>query len=303
VPKYLLFWFVFRVLGLLPLPALYWIADVAAAIGFRAARGARAAVLDNLRHVMPEATEERRTEVAKQSFRSVAYYYADLAHLPRMDMSRFIEERLILHGVEERLLPAMRRGEGAIMLSGHYGNPEFVLQAAIPLGIRGSAVTEPVEPPRLAKMMNDIRSTHGVEFLPVGVSGVKHMIRTIRGGGAIALMGDRDIEGPRMLLPFFGRPAWMPTGPIELGLRTGVPIYPSFCWRRERYRIEAFFEEPLEIERTEDLEADVRSAALKWIARFEHYLREDPGQWFVLERIWDTKSPHVAKESAREQVV
>jgi KDO2-lipid IV(A) lauroyltransferase len=296
--KYLVFWFVFRVLGLLPLPALYWIADVVAAIGFRVARGSREAVLANLRHVLPDADDARLREVAKQSFRSVAYYYADLAHLPRLDPKRFLEERLDLHGVHERLLPTVHSGSGAIMLSGHFGNPEFVLQAVLPLGIRGAAVTEPVQPPRLARMMNEIRSTHGVEFMPVGVSGVKRMIQTIRSGGAIALMGDRDIEGPRMRLPFFGREAWMPTGPIELGLRTGVPVFPSFCWRRNRYRIEAFLEEPIEVKRTDDFQADVRAAALIWIARFEHYLREDPGQWFVLERIWDEEA---ADSPNREQ--
>ena len=282
-----MFWVVFRVLGRLPLPVIYFVADVVAAIGYRAAKGARENVHDNLRHVMPDASRREIERAAKQVFRNVAYYYAELAHLPRMDPRKFLDEQLTLHGVRELLVPTIQSGQGAIMLSGHYGNPELVLQAVIPLGIRGFAVTEPVQPPALAWMLNEIRSSHGVRFMPVGVPGVKALIRTIRDGGAVALMGDRDIEGPRMRLPLFGQETWMPTGPVEVGLRTGAPVFPSFSMRRGKYKLECWLEEPLEIERTGDMQADVRAMALKWIARYEEYLRRDPAQWMVLERLWE----------------
>lgn len=294
--KYVVFWFVFRVLGRLPLPLIYAVADLAAAIGYRVAKGARCNVHDNLRHVLPDASEKKIAKAAKQVFRNVAYYYAELAHLPKMDPQKFLDENLILHGVRELLVPTIQSGQGAVMLSGHYGNPELVLQAVIPLGIRGFAVTEPVSPPALSRMLNDIRSSHGVKFMPVGVPGVKALLRTIRGGGAVALMGDRDIEGPRMRLPFFGQETWMPTGPIEVGLRTGAPIFPSFSVRRGKYKIEAWLEEPLEVQRTDDLQADVRAMALKWIARYEDYLRREPHQWAVFERLWDEAPPGAATE-------
>lgn len=287
VLKYLIFWLVFKILGRLPLSALYRVADVVAALAYRLAPSARRNVWDNLRHVMPDAPKSRVRKAAKQVFRNVAYYYADLAHLPRMDMQLFFEERVTLHGVREQLVTRTQAGQGAIMLSGHYGNPELLVQALIPLGIRGFAVTEPVKPAKLARMLNRVRSSHGVEFMPVGIPGVKRIIKTLRTGGAVALMGDRDIQGPKMRLPFFGQETWMPTGPIEIGLRTGAPILPSFCLRRDRYKIEGFMDPPLEIERTDDFQADVRTAAMKWIALYERFLRAEPDQWFVLERIWD----------------
>lgn len=297
--KFVVFWLVFRVLGRLPLPIIYFVADLAAATGYRLATNARANVQDNLRHVMVGVSRKKIDRDAKQVFRNVAYYYAELAYLPRMDLAKFLEKHLTLHGVHERLIPTIRSGQGAIMLSGHYGNPELVLQAVIPLGIRGFAVTEPVDPPALARMLNEIRSSHGVRFMPVGVAGVKQLLRTIREGGAVALMGDRDIEGPRMRLPFFGQETWMPTGPIEVALRTGAPIFPSFSLRRGKYKIEAWLEEPMVVERTDDFQADVRAMALKWIARYEDYLRREPHQWAVFERLWDTSNP--APSASRDE--
>jgi KDO2-lipid IV(A) lauroyltransferase len=285
--KYLLFWFVFRVLGLLPLPALYFIADIVGLVSYRLAARSRASVLDNLRHAMPDASPSRLRQVAKRVFSNVGYYYADLAHMRHMDAQRFVDERLTYFGIDERLRPTLATGRGAIMLSAHFGNPELVGQAMGPLGIPTFAVTELVQPPRLSKMLNEIRSRQGVEFRPVSVGSAKHIMQTLRSGGTVALMGDRDIEGPRMRLPFFGVETWMPTGPIEVGLRTGAAIFPSFCVRHGRYKLEAYLEEEIVIERTGDLQADVRTAMLKYIERLEWWLHKEPEQWGVLERIWD----------------
>lgn len=289
--KYVLFWVVFRILGLLPLGTLYVVADITAALAYRLAPRARANVWDNLRYVMPDAPKSKVRKAAKQVFRSAAYYYADFAHMPRMDLQQFFDERLVFHNVRETLLPVLASGQGVVMLSAHIGNAELAMQGMIPLGAKMVAVTEPIEPAQLSRMMNRIRSSHGHEFLPVGFAGVKRLIKGLRDGKALALMGDRDIEGPRMRLPFFGQETWMPTGPIELAFRTGSPIFPSFSARRGRFGLEAWLEPAIEIERTDDFQADVRAAALEYIARLEARLRENPGEWLVLERIWDGEEP------------
>jgi lauroyl/myristoyl acyltransferase len=299
VLKYILFWVVFRILGRLPLGALYTIGDAAAAIGYRVCPGVRANVWDNLRHVMPNAPKSKVRKAAKQVFRNVGYYYADLAHMPHMDLQDLLDDRLILHGVRETLLPLLESGQGVVMLSAHYGNAELVMQAMIPLGQKMAAVTEPVKPPGLSRLLNEVRSSKGHEFHPVGVGGAKRIIQALRNGQAVALMGDRDIEGPRMRLPFFGQETWMPTGPIEVGLRTGCPIYPCFSARRGRFGLECWLEEPLHVHRTDDFQADVRALELQYIVRLEKRLRDEPGQWAVFERLWD--APEEAPQPEREK--
>ena len=296
--KYFTFWFAFRVLGRLPLPLLYGIAEIVGRVGYVLAPGPRRNVWDNLRHVIPDAPKSRLRQTAKAVFRNVGYYYADLAQLSRMDVDQFFRERLIYTGIEEYIRSNIDRGRGVVMLSAHIGNAEMAGQALVPLHIPCFAVTEPVKPPRLSSMLNSIRRTHGVEFMPVGVPSAKRIVRTLRDGGTVALMGDRDIYGPKMLLPFFGEETWMPTGPIEVALRTGAAIVPSFSSRRGRYVIEAVAQAPIEVERTDDLQADVRTAMLEFISRLEAQLRAEPDQWMVLERIWDAEAhePQPAKE-------
>lgn len=286
--KYVIFWFVFNVLGRLPRAVLYTIAEVVARVGYSLAPGVRANVWDNLRHLLPDAPDTRIRRAAKAVFRNVAYYYADLAQMERMDLDDFFRNRLVYYGIEEHIRSNLNKGRGVVMLSGHVGNAEIAGQGLIPLGIPCFAVTEPVKPERLSRMLNRIRASKGVEFQPVSVSSAKRIVRILRSGGTVALMGDRDISGPKMLLPFFGEETWLPTGPIEVALRTGAAIVPSFSVRRGRYVIEAWAQEPIEVERTADFQADVKAAMLEFIERLEEFLRHEPDSWAVFERIWDS---------------
>lgn len=286
--KYLFFLFVFRVLGRLPLPALYRVADLVGDLGYVLFRGVRESVWANMRHVYPPGTPKRLMRRAvRQVFRNVALYWADMAYLPRLDTRDLFERRMVVHGLFEHVIPAAQSGKGVIMLSAHFGNPELAGQGLIPNGIRVFALTEPLKPARLSRMMDRIRSSKGHEFGPVSVGNVKRVMRTLKQGGVVVLMGDRDIEGPKLRVPFMGEETWMPTGPIEVALRTGATVIPSFGVRKGRYGLEGFLEEPLSLERTGDFEQDVRAGTLEFLKRFENRLRADPGQWAVLERVWD----------------
>ncbi len=286
--KFALFVIALHTLGRLPVPILYRLVGFIAGLIYILFPKLRHNVWDNLRHVMPaDATESEIRAAARQVVRNVALYYADLVHMPYMDIDDFYQRRFVFHGFHEFLLPAAQSGNGVIILSAHCGNPELAGQGLIPMGVRVVALTEPVKPRRLSALVDRLRSSKGHTFVPVSVGGVRRVILALRGGGVVALMGDRDIEGPKARLPFFGVETLMPTGPIEVALRTGATVIPCFSARRDTYVIVADVEEPLELERTGDFERDVRLAALKYLERLERRLRSDPGQWAVLERVWD----------------
>jgi KDO2-lipid IV(A) lauroyltransferase len=204
-----------------------------------------------------------------------------------MDLDNFFRRRLRYHGLDEHLLPAVAAEKGVIVLSAHVGNPDLAVQGMLPRGVKVFALTEPLQPPKVARLVDSLRASKGHSFAPVGFAGVKRAIQTLRHGGVVALMGDRDIEGPTASLAFFGEEASMPTGPIDLALRTGATVIPSFCFRNKRGGIDAYLEQPLELERTGDRESNIRTSTLRFLALLERRLREHPDQWVVLESIWD----------------
>jgi lauroyl/myristoyl acyltransferase len=288
--KFLLLFLSLHTLGRLPLGALYRLCDLVGEGLYLLAPRLRRRVLDNMRHVLgPQAPRREVGRAARSVFRNVARYYADLITIPRLDVREFHDRRLRYWGFDEHVLPALQRGQGVIVVSCHFGSPELAIQGLIARGVRALCLTEPLSPPRLSRLVDRLRSSQGHTFLPVGVGSVKAAVRLLKRGGLVALLGDRDVVGPRALLPFLGQETYVPTGPVELALRTGALLVPVFSYRRDG-RIEVLVEPPLELERGGSLEEDVRLNTLRFLERFERHLRRDPGQWIVMEAIWDCQA-------------
>lgn len=288
--KYLLLLACARLLGRLPTRVLYLLAAVAAALTYTFARRLRQNVLDNMRHVMgPNTPKKELRRAARQVFGNWAKSYADLIHLPHLDLHKFFDQKLVYHGFDENLLPAIADGKGVIISSGHFGNVELGIQGMVAKGVPVIVLTEPLQPPALSRLVDGLRASKGHTFLPVSIASIKAVLRTVKAGGVVGLMCDRDIEGRSIRVPFCGTPTSVPVGVVELATRTGATIVPIFIRRKNGDACEAFLEPPLELVNSGDPQADLKTNVRRLLERFEAHLRRDPGQWTVLETVWDTE--------------
>jgi lauroyl/myristoyl acyltransferase len=288
--KYALILLSVYLFGWLPARVLYGLANVAGELGYIVFVRVRHNVWDNMRHVMgPTTPKSELRRAARDVFRNIARYYVDLITRPRLDNDRLYDRQLTPYGIEENLLSPLKQGKGVILVSAHFGDAELVLQGLLHLGVRILALTEPLEPPALSRLVHKLRSGSGHAYLPVTLSNVKAMLRHLKAGGMIALLCDRDIEGRSLRVPFCGVPASMPVGAVQLAMRTGAPLVPTFSHRRNGNRYDVFAEPPVELARTGDAQADLETNVRRLLQRFEPHLRRDPGQWTVLESVWDDK--------------
>jgi len=288
--KYLLILSCARLLGRLPIRVLYLLAAAAAFLAYTFAGRLRQNVWDNMRHVMgPNAPKKELRRAARQVFGNWAKSYADLIHLPYLDLDKFFNQKLAYHGFEENMLPALTNGKGVIISSGHFGNVEMGIQGLLVKGVKVTVLTERLQPPALSRLVDGLRASKGHAFLPVGIGSIKTVLRSIKAGGVVGLMCDRDIEGQSIRVPFCGTPASVPMGVVELATRTGATIVPIFIYRKSGNAGEAFLEPPLELVNSGDPQADLKANVRRLLERFEAHLRRDPGQWTVLETVWDTE--------------
>jgi KDO2-lipid IV(A) lauroyltransferase len=284
--KYLALLLPYKLLGWLPTPAAYFIADRAATVAYYLRGGLRRNVQQNIRQVMgPDASPEEVRAAAKKAFRNVTRAYADLILVPRLNVRRFFEKNLTTHGLEY-LTDTVASGKGVILVSAHYGNPELVVQAAGALGIEAFAITEPLQPQALSDLVHRLRCSKGQVFRPVSVSTMKEAVRWLREGKLVSVLCDRDIQHTGTMLPFCGAEARLPIGTAQLAMRTGAVVLPMFSRRTRGNHFEVYTEPPLTMTITDDEANDVRVNTLKIISCIEKYLRLDPGQWLVLEPIW-----------------
>jgi phosphatidylinositol dimannoside acyltransferase len=243
-------------------------------------------VRDNVRHVLgPDASDEEVDRVARQCARNTGRYYADVIGMHRMDIKKFWNEDLTIDGLEY-LKEAHDAGRGVIIASAHYANPEFAVQGLAAIGIKVFALVEPLEPPQLGKLMRGLRTVHGHIYEPVSFGAIKDALNWLRNGGVSAILIDRDIQKRGIVLDFCGAPARFPTGAVDMAMRTNAMLLPGWVRRTGGFKMYTRLGPPLEMVHTGDREADIRTNTAALLALFEKHLKEDPGQWSVLDRIW-----------------
>jgi lauroyl/myristoyl acyltransferase len=283
----------------MPRSIAYGLARLAGDLAYKARGGARGDVEDNMRHVMgPHAAPGALQRNAREAFRNVARYYVDLVQLPRMTRTELLEKRARLVGFD-RLKSHLDAGHGVIVATAHYGNPEMAVQVGAVLGLNVLVLAEPLSPPSFAAHMERIRSGFGTRYVDVGYSAIAEALRHLRAGGCLAIAADRDIQAKGVAIPFFGQPTRMPLGAAELAQRTGAVLMPAYC-KRVGDGFEVVFEEPIEMVNTGRPKDDALTNTRTLFARFEAWLRADPGQWMVLDRIW---KPMADAEDGAETLV
>ena len=103
--------------------------------------------------------------------------------------------------------------------SWEYGGAFFATQ-----GLPMTAVAERLEPPELFDYFVEQRAAMGLTIVPLDHRSGGTLMTTLRNGGLVGLLCDRDIERTGIEVEFFGETTTMPPGPATLALRSGAVL-------------------------------------------------------------------------------
>jgi KDO2-lipid IV(A) lauroyltransferase len=243
----------------------------------------RRAVAANVGALLPSASTRERCRISRGIFRSVAHYYVELFRLPARDVQE-LHGRIAVDGYEH-FIDAQRAGKGVIVASIHQGPAEIVLQAFAARGVRYTAMVERLRPAQLYDFLLSTRQAYGHRYVDTSLSGTKALIRTLRDGGTVAMLVDRDVLGTGITIEYAGGHAAVPAGAIELARLTGAPIVPAYALWMPRHRYAATIRPPIHPATRGRDRASLRHEMMLLLAPFEARLREHPEQWLLLERI------------------
>ena len=232
-----------------------------------------------------------RERLLAEHYRELGRIVADYARLPRLVRAPRAELFARWSG-EEHAHAARARGNGVIFLTGHFGNFELY-GAAMGKVMPMSALVKPLSNPGADAWVRRMRTACGVQLLPTG-AGVRGVVRLLRAGGSVAMLGDQDARRDGVFVPFFGRLASTPVGPAWLSLATGAPIVFGTCLREPDGRYAAELLPPLMPEgRPDDPEA-IRALTARHTEMLEQAVRRRPESWFWLHKRWKTAAPAAA---------
>jgi phosphatidylinositol dimannoside acyltransferase len=151
---------------------------------------------------------------------------------------------------------------------------------------RALLVVERMVDPAVHEVMNRVRAMPGVDVEPLGPHAGRAVLRALRRNHIVVLGGDRAISENNVSVRFFGRLTPMPSGPATLALRTGAPLMTGVAPRLPDDRTLAIFDPPLLIDQSDTSQDAVRDVTQKIAYSMEAYIRRDPAQWLVAERVW-----------------
>ncbi len=179
----------------------------------------------------------------------------------------------------DAILGAQTRGQGVILVSGHFGNydvPRAVLSA------RGHAVGALYQPFSNARFDVHYRKTIteiGAPIFPRGRKGLADMVKHLRGGGLVGLLHDQSMSHGETLT-YFGHPAKTAVSAAELAIRYDCLLIPVYGLRRpDGINFDLVIEEPIPHTTPEAMSQALNDS-------LEAMARAHLEQWFWIHRRW-----------------
>jgi Kdo2-lipid IVA lauroyltransferase/acyltransferase len=179
----------------------------------------------------------------------------------------------------------LAEGRGAVMISGHIGNWELLGQAIAAAGYPIATIAKPSYDPRVTKWLEQWRTAHGLQIVwrDEGNAG-KSILRVLRQNALMGFLIDQNTKTAGGFVPFFGRPAFTPTTPAAIALRTGAPVI--FCWHHRRRGLHQLSFSRIHYTPTGDAKHDVAALTELFNDRLESAIRTVPEQWVWLHERW-----------------
>lgn len=248
-------------------------------------RRLRRAVRENLAVILgPGARPEYLQYELRWTFRSFGKYLLEFAGAARFGR-RFIDRCVSFQGWEH-VEAARREGRGVVLVSAHFGNWELGAAALAARGLPALAVVQRHPNRRVDELFARHRARLDFRAVPVGQAAVP-ILRHLRSGGTVTVLGDRPYGEGGVLLEFFGRPARFPTGPARLALAAGAAFIPGFVLRRFDDSFTIVFEPPLTAAAGAGRRRRLRALTEAYVRILERYVRENPSQWLNFYPAWE----------------
>lgn len=237
-----------------------------------------------------DAREARRW--ARRAFAMYARYWLEGARLAGTDPA-VIDARMTRPVGWEGFEAAMASGRGVILALPHVGSWEWGGAWLALQGYPMTSVAEPLEPPELYEWFVRQRQEMGLTIVPLGPGAGTVLLRTLREGGLVGLLCDRDVGSGGVDVEFFGERTTLPAGPATLALRTGAVLMAAAVYSGPGASHSAEIRPPVDTERRGSLRADVARVTQAVAAELEVLIGRAPDQWHIFQPNWPSDPGYV----------
>ena len=269
-----------------PYPVTYFIAKVGAMLWILT--GVKVKIIrNNVSKVLNlNINDKKINRIANRIFINWAKNIVDLLKHPIISKEK-LKQRVEIEGLEH-LDNALKKGRGAVIISAHLGNFEW---GACRIAVEGYKiwVLSLVRKNRLVgKFFESNRLSKGPKT--IYINRMLNVFRILKNNEIVAITSDWDPTG-RAARPFkfFGKTAYLPTGALQIALKSGASLIPSFVCKKDKYNHFQIVEKPIDLIREGDKETLINKNMEKVVEVMEKYIRNNISEWEMFHDIWSEK--------------
>ena len=218
------------------------------------------------------------SQIASACFKNFGRGMIDLIYF--IDHSQKIVENISISG-KENLEQALAKGNGAIIVSAHFGNFILMYTRILKEGYKTNVIMRRTRDEVFEKYISGFRDEQGLQTiydLPARKC-VQQSLKALRSNEVLFILLDQSYGSDgRVFVDFFGKQAATATGPVVFSNRTGAPILPMFIRRERGLKSQITIQPPISLEEGEGQDIVVRNVA-KISKIIEAQIRLYPHEW------------------------
>ncbi|HXX63041.1 MAG TPA: lysophospholipid acyltransferase family protein, partial [Bacteroidota bacterium] len=246
-------------------------------VAYSVVRYRRHISLDNLHRAFPEKPEAEIRRIAAGAYRG---YGRSLLEMLWAGGAGGEELKAVMR-LEKGELPraALAEGKGLILLSGHFGAWECIVSSiSLHLGFPVTAIAQPLRNPFVDGVITANRNRFGSGTITMHQS-VREVVKLLRAGKAVGMLGDQSGPKESVFIEFFGRPAATHRGAAAFSLKCGAPIVMFFVIREMDGTYRTVFESVDRSGLSGSSEENIVELTKRHTAILERYIRRYPDHW------------------------
>lgn len=280
-----------KILCLLPYNILLWVGRGCGILYYRLAKRLRERAKQQLMRGMM-LSEEETTPILKRVFSNVATNMLEFFYTPNLTRAN-AHKFLKIEGLEN-IDEALKQGKGIVLVAAHLGNWEWLGVTLPMLGYSVVGIGKQQPQPGITTLLTEYRTRFGGEVYYKGTA-VRHAMRALKENKILYLVSDQDGGREGIFIDFLNKPASTPAGPALFARRCGSAVVPAFIRRDGNKHLVTFYP-PLDLQETDDAEADIHKNLVTITKRVEEEIKKYPTEWLWFQKRWNTPVEVVVKD-------
>jgi len=257
----------------------------------------RERALANLRRSFPDMSDRQRHRMARRSMQQLVMLFVEVLFTTRLIRLDTWADYVELGDFRPVLELLLKRNQGLIMLTGHYGNWEILGYVLATLGFETTSIARPLDNPYVNHWLLGVREKQGQRII-AKKGATTEVTEVLDRHGVVGFIADQNAGSKGIFVDFFGRAASTYKSIALLAMQYEVPIVCGYARRlSDRFKFEVGAQDIIRPEEWKTQNDPLRYITQRYTKAIEDFVRRDPGQYLWVHRRWKSRPKGEAPEA------